>query len=57
MKVNDSIAYATLPKELRGRRNVVSSAPKKAGGRFRSGKTRHTDVGASKSRIWRRINA
>ncbi|EIW60790.1 poly(A)-specific ribonuclease [Trametes versicolor FP-101664 SS1] len=43
IKVNDSIAYATLPKELRGRRNVVSSAPKKAGGRFRSGKTRHTD--------------
>ncbi|KAH9857626.1 ubiquitin carboxyl-terminal hydrolase-domain-containing protein [Lenzites betulinus] len=36
IKVNDSIAYATLPKELRGRRN-------KASGRFRSGKARHAD--------------
>ncbi|KAI0781364.1 ubiquitin carboxyl-terminal hydrolase-domain-containing protein [Trametes elegans] len=43
IKVNDSIAYATLPKELRGRRNVVSSAPKKAGGRFRSGRARNHD--------------
>ena len=31
IKVNDTIAYATLPKELRGRRNVVPSAPKNAG--------------------------
>ncbi|OSC96358.1 hypothetical protein PYCCODRAFT_1481973 [Trametes coccinea BRFM310] len=43
MKMNDSIAYATLPKELRGRRNVVPSAPKKTSGRFRSGKARHYD--------------
>ncbi|KAI0350212.1 hypothetical protein OH77DRAFT_1431210 [Trametes cingulata] len=43
IKVNDSIAYATLPKELRGRRNVVPSAPKKTGGRFRSGKARQVD--------------
>ncbi|KAI0648291.1 ubiquitin carboxyl-terminal hydrolase-domain-containing protein [Trametes meyenii] len=43
IKVNDTIAYATLPKELRGRRNVVASAPKKTGGRFRSGKARHND--------------
>ncbi|KAI0329853.1 hypothetical protein GY45DRAFT_1324455 [Cubamyces sp. BRFM 1775] len=43
IKVNDTIAYATLPKELRGRRNVVPSAPKKAGGRFRSGRFRQND--------------
>ncbi|KAK7689093.1 hypothetical protein QCA50_007784 [Cerrena zonata] len=35
MKFNDNVAYATLPKELRGRRNVVVSGPKKSGGRFR----------------------
>lgn len=45
IKVNDSIAYATLPKELRGRRNVVATAPRKSGGRFRSGRTRYNDVG------------
>ena len=39
MKVNDNVAYATLPKELRGRRNVVVSQPRTKG-RFRSGKTR-----------------
>ncbi|TFK86247.1 hypothetical protein K466DRAFT_493169 [Polyporus arcularius HHB13444] len=43
IKVNDSIAYATLPKELRGRRNVVATAPRKPGGRFRSGRTRYND--------------
>ncbi|OCH89095.1 PAB-dependent poly-A-specific ribonuclease subunit PAN2 [Obba rivulosa] len=40
MRVNDNIAYAALPKELRGRRNVVVSAPRKSEGRFRSGRTR-----------------
>ena len=44
IKVNDSIAYASLPKELRGRRNVVATAPRKTGGRFRSGRARHNDV-------------
>ncbi|EJF62633.1 hypothetical protein DICSQDRAFT_154466 [Dichomitus squalens LYAD-421 SS1] len=43
IKVNDSIAYASLPKELRGRRNVVATAPRKTGGRFRSGKARYND--------------
>ncbi|KAH9923912.1 ubiquitin carboxyl-terminal hydrolase-domain-containing protein [Epithele typhae] len=43
IKVNDSIAYASLPKELRGRRNVVATAPRKSGGRFRSGKTRYNE--------------
>ncbi|THH31551.1 hypothetical protein EUX98_g2646 [Antrodiella citrinella] len=37
MKTNDNVAYAALPKELRGRRNVVVYEAKKAGGRFRSG--------------------
>ncbi|KAJ8093092.1 poly(A)-specific ribonuclease [Marasmius tenuissimus] len=39
MKINDNVAYAPLPKELRGRRNMVS-APRKSNGRFRSGKSR-----------------
>ncbi|KAI0637414.1 ubiquitin carboxyl-terminal hydrolase-domain-containing protein [Trametes polyzona] len=43
MKINDSIAYATLPKELRGKRNLAPAAPKKTGGRFRSGKMRRVD--------------
>lgn len=38
MKVNDNVAYAPLPKELRGRRNMVSSAPKRSAARFRSGR-------------------
>ncbi|GJE87918.1 PAB-dependent poly(A)-specific ribonuclease subunit PAN2 [Phanerochaete sordida] len=39
MKTNDNVAYAALPKELRGRRNVVYSQPKSKA-RFRSGKGR-----------------
>ena len=38
MKTNDNVAYAALPKELRGRRNVAVTAPRRPGGRFRSGK-------------------
>ncbi|KJA18541.1 hypothetical protein HYPSUDRAFT_144864 [Hypholoma sublateritium FD-334 SS-4] len=38
MKFNENIAYATLPKELRGRRNLANSEPRKGAGRFRSGK-------------------
>lgn len=38
MKFNDNVAYASLPKELRGRRNVVQSVPRKSTGRFRSGR-------------------
>ncbi|CCM05048.1 uncharacterized protein FIBRA_07250 [Fibroporia radiculosa] len=40
MKTNDNVAYAALPKELRGRRNVAVTSPKKSEGRFRSGRTR-----------------
>ncbi|KZT11602.1 cysteine proteinase [Laetiporus sulphureus 93-53] len=40
MKIKDNVAYAALPKELRGRRNLAVTAPKKSGGRFRSGKAR-----------------
>ncbi|KAL0580436.1 poly(A)-specific ribonuclease [Marasmius crinis-equi] len=43
MKMNDNVAYAPLPKELRGRRNMVTSAPRKSNGRFRSGKSRTRD--------------
>ncbi|KAF8969950.1 ubiquitin carboxyl-terminal hydrolase-domain-containing protein [Flammula alnicola] len=39
MKFNENIAYATLPKELRGRRNMTNAEPRKGVGRFRSGKT------------------
>lgn len=39
MKMNDNVAYAPLPKELRGRRNVVVTGKRKMGGRFRSGKS------------------
>jgi hypothetical protein len=37
IKLNDGIAYAPLPRELRGRRNMIVAAPKDQG-RFRSGK-------------------
>ncbi|KAH8102953.1 PAB-dependent poly-A-specific ribonuclease subunit PAN2 [Cristinia sonorae] len=41
MKTNDNVAYAALPKELRGRRNVVVLETKKTSGRFRSGNKFH----------------
>lgn len=44
MKFNDNVAYAALPKELKGRRNMVSVVAKKKGGRFRSGKPGKHDV-------------
>ncbi|PSS06529.1 hypothetical protein PHLCEN_2v3677 [Hermanssonia centrifuga] len=44
MKTTDNVAYASLPKELRGRRNVVPSRPKKSTGRFRSGRDRRSDA-------------
>jgi hypothetical protein len=40
MKMNDGIAYAPLPRELKGRRNMVTVAAPKDQGRFRSGKQR-----------------
>jgi len=39
MKMNDNVAYAALPKELKGRRNVVATERRKGPSRFRSGKT------------------
>lgn len=44
MKVNDNVAYAALPKELRGRRNVVVSQPRSKG-RFRSSGKNKGEVG------------
>ncbi|KZP32520.1 PAB-dependent poly-A-specific ribonuclease subunit PAN2 [Athelia psychrophila] len=38
MKMNDNVAYAALPKELKGRRNMVISGKQGKNGRFRSGK-------------------
>ena len=44
IKMNDGIAYAALPRELKGRRNVITVAAPKDQGRFRSGKQK-SDVG------------
>uniref|UniRef100_A0A0W0F3U7 PAN2-PAN3 deadenylation complex catalytic subunit PAN2 n=1 Tax=Moniliophthora roreri TaxID=221103 RepID=A0A0W0F3U7_MONRR len=44
MKMNDNIAYAPLPKELKGKRNMVPTAPRKRNGRFHSGKSRSGEV-------------
>lgn len=44
VRVQDHLQYAILPKELRGHRNVVKSAPKrKVEGRFRSELSRRND--------------
>ncbi|KAJ7724179.1 ubiquitin carboxyl-terminal hydrolase-domain-containing protein [Mycena maculata] len=40
MKLNDNVAYAALPKELKGRRNLVTVGSRSKKGRFRSGKSR-----------------
>ncbi|KAK7049364.1 poly(A)-specific ribonuclease [Paramarasmius palmivorus] len=40
MKMNDNIAYAPLPKELKGKRNMVTVLPRKRNPRFHSGKSR-----------------
>ncbi|KAF7323198.1 PAN2-PAN3 deadenylation complex catalytic subunit PAN2 [Mycena chlorophos] len=40
IKQNDNIAYAALPKELKGRRNMVTVGSRGKKGRFRSGKSR-----------------
>ena len=40
MKMNDGIAYASLPRELKGRRNMITVAAPKDQGRFRSEKQR-----------------
>ncbi|KAI0303542.1 PAB-dependent poly-A-specific ribonuclease subunit PAN2 [Multifurca ochricompacta] len=40
IKTNDGIAYAPLPRELKGRRNMIIAATPKDQGRFRSGKQR-----------------
>lgn len=45
MKTKDNVAYAPLPKELKGRRNMVSTGRRGDQGRFRSGK-RASDVSA-----------
>ncbi|KAF9234026.1 ubiquitin carboxyl-terminal hydrolase-domain-containing protein [Melanogaster broomeanus] len=43
MKINDNVAYAPLPKELRGWRNRVVVSNTRDQGRFRSGKGRRED--------------
>lgn len=40
IRTNDGIAYAPLPRELKGRRNMITIATPKDQGRFRSGKQR-----------------
>ncbi|KAF8163190.1 ubiquitin carboxyl-terminal hydrolase-domain-containing protein [Crassisporium funariophilum] len=43
MKTNENVTYATLPKELRGRRNMTNTAAPRGNGRFRSGKSTTTE--------------
>ena len=47
MKMNDGIAYAPLPRELKGRRNMTTVAAPKDQGRFRSEKQRSDAKNAS----------
>lgn len=44
MKMKDNVAYAALPRELKGRRNMVAVDSQKYNGRFRSGKSRKVDL-------------
>ena len=50
IKMNDGIAYAPLPRELKGRRNMITVATPKDQGRFRSGKPR-SDVSDVATRV------
>jgi hypothetical protein len=36
--MNDNVAYSALPREFKGRRNMIIVGPKKDQGRFRSGR-------------------
>jgi hypothetical protein len=45
MKTKDNVAYAPLPKELKGHRNMIHVDLQRKNGRFRSGKSRKADVG------------
>ncbi|KAF8797918.1 hypothetical protein BYT27DRAFT_7246743 [Phlegmacium glaucopus] len=45
MKTNDNVTYAAFPKELRGRRNMITVAPRRENARFRSGKLAIPDAG------------
>ena len=56
MKVNDNIAYAPLPRELRGRRNMVTAPAVKDGGRFISGKSRRREVYQGPLHLWIRLS-
>ncbi|KAG6854602.1 hypothetical protein C0991_004204 [Blastosporella zonata] len=47
MKMKDNVAYAALPRELKGRRNVMNVESQKHNGRFRSGKTRKAEADPS----------
>lgn len=44
MKINDNIAYAAMPKELKGRRNLSTAIQRKPNRRFRSGYSKQKDV-------------
>jgi PAB-dependent poly(A)-specific ribonuclease subunit 2 len=50
IKMNDGVAYAPLPRELKGRRNMITVAAPKDQGRFRSGKPR-SDVSDVVTRV------
>lgn len=44
MKLSENVGYAPLPKEMKGRRNMVTVGPQNRNGRFRSGKSRAADA-------------
>jgi PAB-dependent poly(A)-specific ribonuclease subunit 2 len=44
MKMNDNVAYASLPREFKGRRNMVVVGARKDHGRFRSGRANKSEV-------------
>lgn len=44
LKQVDGLAFAQMPRELQGKRNVLSVAGTKRQGRFRSDKSRHARV-------------
>ncbi|KAG5649974.1 hypothetical protein H0H81_001248 [Sphagnurus paluster] len=44
IKVKDNVAYAALPRELKGRRNMIATDLQRFNGRFRSGKSRKCEV-------------
>lgn len=52
MKSKDNVAYAALPRELKGHRNMEAVDLRKQTNRFLSGKTRTPDVRGFSKYYW-----